>query len=319
MDGELLMESDQIPAVLDHVIAELGKVIIGQQALVHDVLLSLMCGGHVLMEGPPGLAKTLLAKSLGQVLALQFTRLQCTPDLTPTDILGAGESRGPIFTQVLLADEINRAQPKSQSALLEAMQEQHVTKGVVRQPLGPPFFMMATQNPIDMEGTYPLPEAQLDRFLMKIMVTYPGRADLREILFRTTQPPPPPLQLVLTSTQILEIQSDVRSVPISEAVQDYIARLVLATHPESGYAPTLTKRYGLYGASPRGAQSLALGGKALALWQQSGAVTYADIRAVAIQSLQHRVILNFEGTGAGIDTASIIQEILDQTPEEVDD
>jgi MoxR-like ATPase len=299
---------------IDAVRQEIAKVLVGQEDLVDGVLLGLLCNGHVLMEGNPGLAKTLLAKTLGQILSLDFTRLQCTPDLTPTDILGTAEAHGPVFTHVFLVDEINRAQPHTQAALLEVMEERQVSLRGQTVPLPQPFLVLATQNPIEMEGTFPLPEAQLDRFLFKLMVTYPDRQDLREILTRTTMAGRPPLQTVGRPEVLMTLQRQVRERLIPAEVQDYIARLILATHPESPFASPLTRRYVLYGASPRGAQSLALGGKAMALMDERAEVTVADVQRVAVRSLQHRVILNFEGVASGIAPAEILREVLQVTP-----
>ena len=294
--------------------AELAKVIVGQQDLIDGVLLGLLCNGHVLMEGNPGLAKTLLAKTLGQILSLTFTRLQCTPDLTPTDILGTSATPGPVFTNMLLADEINRAQPRMQSALLEAMEERQVSLAGHTTPLPSPFLVLATQNPIEMEGTFPLPEAQLDRFLFKLLVDYPDRGDLRAILTRTTWASRAEVHTIGSAEDLITLQRQVRERLIPEAVQDYIARLILATHPAQRFAVPLVRRYVLYGASPRGAQSLALGGKAMALMDERADVTVADVQRVAVRSLQHRVILNFEGVASGIAPAEILREVLQVTP-----
>jgi MoxR-like ATPase len=306
----MLAPGTWLPAVR----TELAKVIVGQQPLIDGVLLGLLCNGHVLMEGNPGLAKTLLAKTLGHILSLTFTRLQCTPDLTPTDILGTADTHGPVFTNILLADEINRAMPRMQSALLEAMEERQVSLGGQTTPLPTPFLVLATQNPIEMEGTFPLPEAQLDRFLFKVVVTYPDRADLRAILTRTTLAERPRVAVIASAAELRVLQRQVRERLISPAVQDYIARLILATHPESPFAAPLTRRYVLYGASPRGAQSLALGGKAMALMDERADVTVADVQRVAVRSLQHRLILNFEGVASGIAPAEILREALQVTP-----
>src|SRR5262245_23387471 len=241
---------------------ELAKVIVGMPDLIDTLILGLLCGGHVLIEGNPGLAKTLTAKTLGALLSLEFKRIQATPDLTPTDILGTSEIRGPVFAQILLVDEINRAQPRTQSALLEAMEERQVTVRGRGVSLPQPFLVLATQNPIEQEGTNPLPEAQLDRFMFKVKVDYPERADLREILTRTTLAERPTIQPMRHGASLATLQRDVRERVIPVAMSDYIARLILATHPESPFAAPLTRRYVLYGASPRGGLSLALGGKA---------------------------------------------------------
>jgi MoxR-like ATPase len=298
---------------------ELAKVIVGQQDLMEGVLLGLLCNGHVLMEGNPGLAKTLLAKTLGQILSLTFTRLQCTPDLTPTDILGTADTHGPVFTNILLADEINRAQPRTQSALLEAMEERQVTLSGQTTRLPTPFLVLATQNPIELEGTFPLPEAQLDRFLLKLLVSYPDRGELREILTRTTLAIRPDLQTIGQTGDLTTLQRAVRERIIPDAVQDYIARLILATHPDQALAVPLVRRYVLYGASPRGAQSLALGGKAMALMAGRDEVTMADVQAVAVRSLQHRLMLNFEGVASGIVAGDLLRQVLAMTPEGVEE
>ncbi|HYY15622.1 MAG TPA: AAA family ATPase, partial [Gammaproteobacteria bacterium] len=257
---------------LHRLIREIEKVIVGHRDVIEGILISLLCGGHVLLEGVPGLGKTLLVKSLGRVLNLQFSRIQFTPDLMPADIIGTNvvmedESgrkhfefqRGPIFAQIILADEINRATPKTQSALLEAMQEQSVTVAGIAHRLAPPFIVLATQNPIEMEGTYPLPEAQLDRFFLKLNVTYPSIQQLEDIVDRTTQHDPANLQNILDGARIDAMKEFVRTIPVATHVKNYAARLVLATHPDSPYATDLAKRYVLYGSSPRGAQSLVLG------------------------------------------------------------
>jgi len=264
------------------------------------------------------------------VLNLQFSRIQFTPDLMPADIIGTNvvmedESgrkhfefqRGPIFAQIILADEINRATPKTQSALLEAMQEQSVTVAGIAHHLDVPFIVLATQNPIEMEGTYPLPEAQLDRFFLKLTVTYPSIQQLEDIVDRTTQHDPTELYNVLDAGRVHEMKEYVRGIPVAAHVKNYAARLVLATHPKSPYATDLAQRYVEYGSSPRGAQSLVLGGKMKALLDGRYNVSFEDLRAIAIPSLRHRVILNFEGAAARIEQASIVAEILEKTPEVV--
>jgi MoxR-like ATPase len=328
--AELREQAGAIREDLHRLIREIEKVIVGHRDVIEGILISLLCGGHVLLEGVPGLGKTLLVKSLGRVLNLQFSRIQFTPDLMPADIIGTNvvmedESgrkhfefqRGPIFAQIILADEINRATPKTQSALLEAMQEQSVTVAGIAHRLAPPFIVLATQNPIEMEGTYPLPEAQLDRFFLKLNVTYPSIQQLEEIVDRTTQHDPADLQNILEGERIGEMKEFVRSIPVATHVKNYAARLVLATHPDSPYAPDLAKRYVLYGSSPRGAQSLVLSGKMKALLDGRYNVSFEDIRAIAIASLRHRIILNFEGAAAGVEPASIVAEILEKTPEVV--
>jgi len=272
----------------------------------------------VLIEGNPGLAKTLTAKTLGTILSLDFKRIQATPDVTPTDILGTTEVRGPVFAQILLVDEINRAQPKTQSALLEAMEERQVSvkgRGVW---LADPFLVLATQNPIEQEGTNPLPEAQLDRFMFKVIVDYPGRAELRDILRRTTHAERPHVEPLGDAQALRVLQRAVRERVMPDAIEDYIARLILATHPDSAFAAPLARRYILYGASPRGAQSLALGGKAMALLRGREAVTAEDVRTVLVRSLQHRIILNFEGVASGIAPRDILEDVVQVTEEPID-
>jgi MoxR-like ATPase len=324
----LRAEADSIREDVQRLVRELEKVIVGHREVIEGILISLLCNGHVLLEGVPGLGKTLLVKSLGRVLNLRFSRIQFTPDLMPADIIGTNvvmedESgrkhfefqRGPIFAQIILADEINRATPKTQSALLEAMQEQSVTVAGILHHLETPFIVLATQNPIEMEGTYPLPEAQLDRFFLKLTVTYPSIRELEEIVDRTTQHDSTDLQNILDAGRVSQMKEFVRTIPIAAHVKNYAARLVLTTHPDSPFATDLAKRYVLYGSSPRGAQSLVLGGKMKALLDGRYNVSFDDIRAIAVPSLRHRIILNFEGAAAGIEQASIVAEILEKTPE----
>jgi MoxR-like ATPase len=328
--AELRQQAEGIREDLQRLIREIEKVIVGHREVIEGILICLFCGGHVLLEGVPGLGKTLLVKSLGRVLNLRFSRIQFTPDLMPADIIGTNvvmedESgrkhfefqRGPIFAQVILADEINRATPKTQSALLEAMQEQSVTVAGIAHHLEAPFIVLATQNPIEMEGTYPLPEAQLDRFFLKLNVTYPSIQQLEEIVERTTQRDPTTLQNVLDAERVSEIKGFVRMIPVAAHVKNYAARLVLATHKDSPYATDLAKHYVEYGSSPRGAQSLVLGGKMKALLEGRYNVSFEDLRTIAIPSLRHRVILNFEGAAARIEQANIVSEILEKTPEVV--
>ena len=308
---------------------EIAKVVVGHQDVVDGLLTCLLCGGHALLEGVPGLGKTLLVKSLGAVLHLQFSRIQFTPDLMPADIIGtrmvlqdeAGRrffefQRGPVFGNIVLADEINRATPKTQSALLEAMQEQTVTVAGVEHRLHRPFLVLATQNPLEMDGTYPLPEAQLDRFFLKLQISYPSLQDLSEIVNRTTQRQEPVVQPVLTAERILEAQQFVREVPIASHVRDYAVRLVMATHADTPQTTELVQRYVRYGSSPRGVQSLVLAGKVRALFDSRFNVSFEDIRAVAIPCLRHRLILNFEGEAEGIDTANLLSDVLQHLPEQ---
>jgi MoxR-like ATPase len=307
--------------------AELGKVIVGQEAVVEGTLVALFAGGHVLLEGVPGLGKTLLVRTLGEVLDLSFSRIQFTPDLMPADILGTNIvmevpggrrefqfQRGPIFAHLVLADEINRATPKTQSALLEAMQEHQVTAGGELRRLVEPFFVMATQNPIDQEGTYPLPEAQLDRFFFKILVGYPGADELTEVLSRTTTGARPEVTRVLTREALLDLMKLVREVPVASHVKDYAVRLVMATHPKTETAAPMATQYLRFGSSPRGGQTLLLAGKVRALTEGRFNVSYDDIEAVAAPALRHRLILNFEAEAEGITTDHIIGQILRDVP-----
>ncbi len=311
---------------------EIGKVIVGHEDIVDGTLISLLSGGHVLLEGVPGLGKTLLVRTLSEVLDLSFNRVQFTPDLMPADILGTNlvvESEGgrrafefqhgPIFAHLLLADEINRATPKTQSAMLEAMQEKSVTAGGEIRPLPKPFFVLATQNPIDQEGTYPLPEAQLDRFFFKLVVGYPKREDLSEVLTRTTERVDVEVNKVLTVEELQELQDLVREVPVASHVKDYAVRLILAGHPGTDTAVPITNQFLRFGSSPRGAQTLILGAKARALTEGRFNVSFNDIEEVAKPALRHRMILNFEAEAEGIDTDHVIGEILasvEKTPEE---
>ena len=306
---------------------EIGKVIVGHEAIVEGTLIAVFGNGHVLLEGVPGLGKTLLVRTLSEVLDMSFNRIQFTPDLMPADILGTNMvmetaggkrefqfQRGPIFAHLILADEINRATPKTQSAMLEAMQEKSVTAGGEIRKLAEPFFVLATQNPIDQEGTYPLPEAQLDRFFFKLVVTYPSGAELSEVLTRTTEGAKAQINRVLTKEQILELQSLVRQVPVASHVKDYAVRLILATHPKTDTAAPVTNQYLRFGSSPRGGQTLILGAKVRALTQGRFNVSFEDIQAVATAALRHRLILNFEAEAEGITTDHIIAQILKDVP-----
>ena len=307
---------------------QLGRVIVGHSDVVHGVLTCLFCGGHVLLEGVPGLGKTLLVRTLAQTLDLDFSRIQFTPDLMPADILGTNmvmESpdgkrffefqRGPIFTQICLADEINRATPKTQSAMLETMQEGSVSIGGKVHELKQPFFVMATQNPIEQEGTYPLPEAQLDRFFFKLVVGYSSREELRTIVERTTRIEKIEAKKIMDGAEILQWQQLVREVILAPHVQDYIVRLVLATHPGGSLALEITNRYLRWGASPRGAQTLALASKVRALLEGRYNVSFEDVRRVYLPALRHRVILNFEAQAEEVSTDRVLLEILEQLPE----
>ena len=302
---------------------EIGKIIVGQDEVVQGVLICLLGGGHVLLEGVPGLGKTTLLRTLSRVLHLKYSRIQFTPDLMPADIVGSmimdADERGsksfrfqagPIFSNLVLADEINRATPKTQSALLEAMQERTVTSGTTTHQLDSPFLVMATQNPIEMEGTYPLPEAQLDRFLMKILVKYPNRADLAAIVERTITRDDVQLETKLDGDGILSIRKLCREVLVAPHVQDFAIDLVMATQPDQNQAHPLAKKYIRYGSSPRGAQSLVECGRVLALMRGREHLSIDDIAEVAPAVLRHRIILNFDAHADGQNAETIIPEIL---------
>ena len=312
--------------------AEISKAIVGHEDIIDGVLTCLFVGGHALLEGVPGLGKTALIRSLAEALNLKFNRIQFTPDLMPADVVGtkgitetADGSRGalsflpgPIFAQIVLADEINRATPKTQSALLEAMQEKQVTSfGEVRQ-LEQPFFVMATQNPLEQEGTYPLPEAQLDRFFYKLQVNYSGRQELHEILNRTTTGHKPQVNAVLDGPKIIAHQKLVQRVIIAPHVQDYAIRCVLATHPQGQFAIPMVNQFLRVGASPRAAQAITLGAKVRALLDGRFHVSFQDIKEVATPAMRHRVILNFEGEAEGITTDMVLQKVIAETPHTIE-
>ena len=302
---------------------EVGRVIVGQKDLVRQALTCLLANGHALLEGVPGLGKTMLVRTIADVIDCSFNRIQFTPDLMPADITGTnilieeGGSRvfrfqpGPVFANLVLADEINRATPKTQSSLLEAMQEHQVTVARQRYPLEPPFFVLATQNPLEMEGTYPLPEAQLDRFLFKVMVPFPSEDDLVQIVDRTTGSETATASKVCTAAEIVEMQRLARAVPIAAHVAAYAVSVLSATHPDQPRAPELVRDYVRYGGSPRGAQALVTAGKIGALLDGRFNVSVDDIRAAALPALRHRVILNFEGEAEGITPEAIVRSILD--------
>ena len=313
---------------LDLVRQEIHKVIVGHEDVVNGVLNALLAGGHVLLEGVPGLGKTTLLRTLGQALHLDYSRIQFTPDLMPADILGSmvmdtnehgGKSlrfeQGPVFTHLLLSDEINRATPRTQSALLEAMQEKTVTSGNTTHLLEEPFLVMATQNPLEMEGTYPLPEAQLDRFLLKLHVEYPNREELVTIVERTAATSMPAVNAVLDRKQILELRSIAAEILVAPHVRNYAINLVLATQPSARTSHALSRKYIRYGSSPRGAQALVLCGRVRALMQGRLHVSTKDIRDLALPALRHRIILNFEAHAEGLDEAHLLMEIMDSLPE----
>ena len=304
---------------------EMGRVIVGQDMIVEGVLMCLCAGGHVLLEGVPGLGKTLLVRTLAQTLGLQFSRIQFTPDLMPADVTGTNIiaekpdgtrefqfQKGPVFTNILLADEINRATPKTQSALLEAMQERSVTVAGKTFQLEEPYIVLATQNPLEMEGTYPLPEAQLDRFLFKLRVFFPTMDELMEILNRTTQTHTDTPSQVLAREDIMMLRRLVRDVPIAPHIQEHAVKLTLGTHPDSEWATDEVRKYVRYGASPRGAQALILAAKVRALLEKRFHVSQEDIEFIARPALRHRMILNFEGQADGIETDALIDGLLDK-------
>ena len=317
------MDTESFRSTFARIEDEIAKIIVGHQDVVRHVLVAVLAGGHALLEGVPGLGKTMLIRTLSDVLDLKFSRIQFTPDLMPADILGTDileESEdgrrffrfqpGPIFANMILADEINRATPKTQSALLEAMQEKTVTVSQRSYQLDPPFFVLATQNPIEMEGTYPLPEAQLDRFLFKIDIRFPNSTELVEILGRTTGIELPATEQVADGDTIVAMGELARQIPIASHLSDYVARLIVSTHPESEDAPPMVNRFVRYGASPRGGQALVLGAKILALVAGRYNVAYEDIQAIAPAALRHRLLLNFEGQAEGVHPDAIIEELL---------
>ena len=319
------MESFQ--ANFQRLIDEIQRAIVGHDEMIVDTLVSMFSGGHLLLEGVPGLGKTYLVNVLSQVLGLTSGRIQCTPDLMPADILGthivnedAGGRRvfefekGPVFRNLLLVDEINRATPKTQSALLEVMQERSVTAGSERFELPSPFFILATQNPLEMEGTYPLPEAQLDRFFFKLHATFPSAEGLVEIARRTTGAHEVELDVVMTGEELIEMQELLTHVPVADPISEYAARLIMATHPEAEASATAATRYVAYGASPRGMQALIRAGRAFCLLDGRTAVAVEDVQRAALGALRHRLILNFEGQAESIDPDQLIGQLLEQVP-----
>jgi MoxR-like ATPase len=306
---------------------EIARVIVGNREVVDGVLSCMLAGSHALLEGVPGLGKTLLVRTLADALGLEFSRIQFTPDIMPADIIGTvvldeGASggrnlefrRGPVFANIVLADEVNRATPKTQSALLEAMQEHRVTVGRTTHEIGEPYFVLATQNPLEMEGTYPLPEAQLDRFFFKLHVPFPTRDELHAIVDRTTTDHQATVRKVLSKERVLAMQALVRKVPVARHVQDYAIRVLQATHPTSEEAPELVKRFVRTGASPRGVQAILLGAKIRALFEGRFAASIEDVKATALPALRHRVLLSFEGEAEGVAGDRVIGEILKKLP-----
>jgi MoxR-like ATPase len=323
VDEQFKQQFDEFRKDFHRLKSEISKVIVGQQEILDDTLISLIAGGHVLLEGVPGLGKTLTVRTLADALHLEFHRIQFTPDLMPADLIGTQViaeasdghkvfefQKGPLFANVLLADEINRATPKTQSALLEAMQEHSVTVAGVTHKLSEPFFVMATQNPLEMEGTYPLPEAQLDRFFVKLLVKYPSVNDLETILDRTTENLKPQAEAVLNGERILEMSRLSRMIPIADDVRRYGIALVVATHPDHELAAAAAQKYVRYGASPRGLQALILGAKIRAILDDRYHVARDDLRTMALPVLRHRMILNFEGQAEGISADDVIQKLL---------
>jgi MoxR-like ATPase len=326
--GDLRRRIETFGRLYEAIAGQLAKVIVGHERAAGEVLTCILAGGHVLLEGVPGLGKTLLVRTLADVLDLGFSRIQFTPDLMPADITGtsivdadeAGAKSfrfqpGPIFANLVLADEINRATPKTQSAVLEAMQEHTVSVARTTHRLPEPFFVLATQNPLEMEGTYPLPEAQLDRFMLKVIVGSPGVDELVGILDRTTGPDSPRATTVADAAGVLGMQELVRRIPAAQAVKNYVARIVRATHPEAELAPALARKYVRYGSSPRGAQAILLASKVRALRQGRPNVAFEDVRAVVAPALRHRLILSFEGQADGVVADDLLAEIVQSLPQ----
>jgi MoxR-like ATPase len=329
LSNELKQQLDAFRTDFVRLRSEIAKVIVGQSEILDDTLIALIAGGHVLLEGVPGLGKTLTVRTLADALHLAFHRIQFTPDLMPADLIGTNMvvetadgrkafefQRGPIFANVLLADEINRATPKTQSALLEAMQEHSVTVAGHTHRLSEPFFVMATQNPLEMEGTYPLPEAQLDRFFAKLLVRFPASHELETILDRTTEMARPRAEPVLSGHRIVQMSELARQIPINPEVRRYAIAMLLATHPDHALAAPLTKRYVRYGSSPRGLQALILGAKIRAILDDRYHVAREDLRAMAQPVFRHRIILNFEGQAEGVDTDRVIEQIVNDVPQD---
>jgi MoxR-like ATPase len=332
IDPQIHAECEAFRSDYRNVKAEIGKAIVGHNDIIDGVLTCLFVGGHALLEGVPGLGKTALIRALADALHLKFSRIQFTPDLMPADVIGTNVIQedehgrrefkfmhGPIFAQIVLADEINRATPKTQSALLEAMQEKQVTAGGDVRKLEQPFFVMATQNPLEQEGTYPLPEAQLDRFFFKLVVKYSGRQELHEIIDRTTKDYRPEITTVIDAARIMEHQKLVRRVVVAPHVQDYAIRCTLATHPQGEFAIPMVNQFLRVGASPRAAQAIILASKVRALLDGRFHVSFQDIKDVAVPAMRHRVILNFEGEAEGITTDMVLEKLVEGVPTQVAD
>jgi MoxR-like ATPase len=328
MSGDVERQIEEFRDHFKRVSEEVSRIIVGNDEIIAGVMTCLLVKGHVLLEGIPGVGKTKLVQTLADVTHLKFSRIQFTPDLMPGDIIGTSVVRedeagtkhfefqhGPIFANMVLADEINRATPKTQSALLEAMQENSVSAGGTTHNLDQPFFVLATQNPIEMEGTYPLPEAQMDRFLFKLRLDFPAADELYSIVDRTTQQAEPEVNRVLEQEQILEMRDIARAVPVSKPVMEYAIAITLATHPESEKAHEMARKYVRFGSSPRGVQSLILGAKVNALMSDRVHVSCEDVRAVTMPALRHRVLLNFEAEAERIETDDILQRILESVEE----
>src|SRR3954452_17769738 len=331
IDPQLQAQCDAFRHDYRTIQAEIAKAIVGHEEIIDGVLTCLFVGGHALLEGVPGLGKTALIRALAQALSLKFNRIQFTPDLMPADVIGTNVimendeghrvfqfQYGPIFSQIVLADEINRATPKTQSAMLEAMQEKQVTAGGQIRKLEEPFFVMATQNPLEQEGTYPLPEAQLDRFFYKLIVQYSGRAEMKVILDRTTTAQQVKVNPVLDGEKIIAHQNLVRRVVIAPHVQDYAIRCTLATHPQGIFAIPMVNQFLRVGASPRAAQAITLASKVRALLDGRFHVSFKDVKEVVVPAMRHRVILNFEGEAEGITTDMVLEKIIAETPTQVE-
>ena len=326
---DLATETDQFRNDMNRIRAEVGKVIVGQERVVESTLTAIFCGGNVLLEGVPGLGKTELVKALSRTLDLDFRRVQFTPDLMPADIIGTNIMtsdgggqyrfefrRGPIFTQLLLADEINRATPKTQSALLETMQEKTVTASGTTHQLKMPFFVLATQNPIEQEGTYPLPEAQLDRFMFKVSVPNLGRDDMNEVVSRTILKKPVEVEHILSGDHIVKLGETLQKVVVADPIRDYAVRMTLATHPDTEYAPDNVKKFVRWGASPRAPQALIRAARVRALAEGRAHAAFEDIRHFAVEVLQHRIMLNYDGQAENLNVEELVVELSNELPEE---